>query len=535
MSTRHLWVAPGVIVTEITDRMELADDDTSGWAVTSQADEGSNGTSAVTIDDPDGDFEVPWLNNYRVYEDESEADDPYLFAGAFANAKVVRGKYRTGVSRQWETDVVDGNILLGNYILTEDDDPERPAEDHSDRMTWLLGTSTMTNIDDTSLVDTSAPVAMSETDYTGQTAGDVLRDLIRQSGYDMFVYFFGVAEEYGLIYQPPGAEYLTSDIRISNIYADIAEDDNTFYWSLDAELEVQTERIFSDVYARGEGIETHVHSTATATTYGRRDVSMDEPNVKSLSVLNVRVARYLATLNTPEYIPTGTIQVPRSKASQVRAGMRVQFRASHWPGYTEWTWGRILRATHTELAGTGGYQVRVELDVGVPAVEIGELGCENDLNQPFGTVTYDAASTIPYGPPDVGTPSLVNDGDELSRNGWGGGYAGAPTVAIWRTDLGASRDVIGFVVGSDWESSALPESPGLIEFQFSDDGSSWSDCPVTFDSKELYAADKWRSFWTVDDGPISHRYWRIRLDTTGAGGFHSLGLLYEWCIVGTGA
>lgn len=353
-----------MIVTEITERIGLADDDTEAWSVTSQADEGSNGTSRILIDDVAGDFLVPFLNNYRVYEDESEADDPYLFAGAFANASVVRDVYRTGVSRKWRTDVVDANVLLNNYLFREADDPERPQEDHSDRMTWLLGTSAMTNIDDTSLVDTSATVTMSETDYTGQTPADVLRDMIRQSGYDMFVYFFGVAEEYGLIYQPADADYLSSDIRISNIIADVAEDENTFYWSLDAELTIATERIASGVLARGNMIESFGSSGSTAATYGRRDVVMDEPNVKSQAVLDARVARHLAALSVPEYVPTGSIIVPRSKASQVRAGMRVQFRASHWSGFTEWTWGRILRATHTELPGNGGYEVRVELDVG---------------------------------------------------------------------------------------------------------------------------------------------------------------------------
>lgn len=427
MSTVHRWVAPGNITTDISSRVETADEDTEPWSVTTQAEEGSNGTSTVTIDDPDGDFEVPYMNNYRVHETLSEAADPYIFAGAFRNARIVRGPYSVGASRQHVADVVDANVLLEGYVFRPDEDTDRPEEDHSDRMTWLLGTTAMANIDDTSLVDTSATVTMSETDYAGQSPADVLRDLIRQSGYDMFVYFFGETEVYGLVYQPPGADYLTSDIRISNILSDIEGDatGNTFGWSKDAELEVATERIASHVLGRGDGIEVFRQLTPTAVTYGRRDMVMDEPNVRSTTILNDRMDRMLQTLSEPEYIPSGYIEVPRSKASQVRAGMRVQFRASHWPGYEEWTWGRILKATHIELPGRGGlvpeggYRIHVELDIGLPAAAApGDCAAEatpSGTYPPLNGEITDADGVVYYGSVGDPTPEVPTPGH---TGGW---------------------------------------------------------------------------------------------------------------------
>jgi hypothetical protein len=148
-------------------------------------------------------------------------------------------------------------------------------------------------------------------------------------------------------------------------------------------------------------------------------------------------------------------------------------------------------------------------------------------------MTYDAASSVPYGAPTPSTPDLLNDGDDGTRTGWNGGYAGPQSTAIWRSDLGEARDVFGFVVLSDWEASAYPSASGMILFQFSDDGSSWTDCTCTFVSAEVYAATKWRSFWTIDAGFISHRYWRLRMTTHSGGGYHRLGWVYTWCIVGT--
>ena len=105
---------------------------------------------------------------------------------------------------------------------------------------------------------------------------------------------------------------------------------------------------------------------------------------------------------------------------------------------------------------------------------------------------------------------------------------------MWESDLGSAMDVIGFVILSDWESSAVPSTELIFEFDYSDDGSSWTTIDITFVSETIEAATRWRSVWSIDAAPINHRYWRWSMSTTAGGGFHSLGFVYTWCIVGTG-
>jgi hypothetical protein len=524
---------------EITHRMRKY-----ALTVTERAEEGQPASSTVLIDDPDGDFEIVGHRIFGIIEDEVPGENKTIFGGYTYDQTIRRGDtHRTGAAREWEVRLVDVNTVLSRRMLTEDDDDaDRPAETDIERLEWLISIHATELIDDTRYLDSTLPVDMDAVNYDDQMVDDVTRQLTRTSLKNLYITYFTDGPDpntdtvFSLVYMYDSSEEYSSDVKISNVLSDIdygAEPRTVFEASVDSELTRDPSRIRSKIRIPYDGGKVTDELTSTRDEFARLDGVMPEINVKSEAKALAEAGKMLVQLSTQEDVITTSIYVPNSQVNDIRPGMRVEVKFSHFPGYEDWTWARVMQRTVSNEESEFQYKLTLELAIGPPAPPAPVLGCEDDLNQPHGTMTYDAASTVPYGAPDQGTPSLTNDGDDLTRNGWGGGYAGAPTVAIWRSDLGAAYDVVGFVVCSDWESSASPESPGLIEFQHSDNGSSWSDTTVTFVSKEIYAADKWRSFWEVDGGPISHRYWRIRLDTTGGGGFHSLGYLYTWCIVGT--
>lgn len=523
------WLAPGEIETDISDDVDNGGE--PRFSVTTYAEECSIASSAITVRDEAGTRHIVGLNRFDIREDDSISDDPYIWVGRFTNRSEKRGRYLTGASRDIECTLEDLNNTASRYIVGLTEDADRPAEDHSDRIAWLLGTEACALLTDTSLVLTTTSVPMPAYDYTGMSPQQVIDDCARASGYQNFIWYNGVTDELGLVYALSGGDWLDSTLRLSNVIAEV-DDSTTFYLGSDAELEWDPSRIASHVFARGDGVTTFQELDPTADLFGRTDKAMDFPTIRSAVTLASRVNRSLANdLDTETVIVKGTVYLPSTHASMFKAGYRFELHATHLTGFQDdFAPLRLVMTTHTLINPTL-YKVEFEAEpISTPV----EVDCENDLNEPYGTVTWDADSTIPYGAPDQGTPSLVNDGDDATRTGYNGGYAGAPTVAIWRSDLGAAYDVIGFVFLSDWESSAVPSSELTFVFQFSDDGSSWTTCPVTFTSEELVAGTRWRSFWSIDDAPISHRYWRVSLSTTSGGGFHSLGFVYTWCIVGTG-
>jgi hypothetical protein len=527
------WLAPGEIETDISERVDNGSD--PRFSVTTYAEECSIASSAITVRDPDGDLHIVGLNRFDILEEDSIADDPYIWVGRFTERVEKRGRYLTGASRDIECTLEDLNNTVSRYIIGLTEDASRPSEDHADRIAWLLTTEACALLTDTSLVLTTTAVTMPAYDYTGMSPQQVIDDCARASGYQNFVWYNGVTDELGLVYALSGGEWLDSTLRLSNVISEV-DDSTTFYLGAEGQLSWDPSRIASHVFARGDGVTTFGENDATADLYGRTDKAMDFPTVRSSTTLSDRVDRSLVNdLDTETTTVMGTVYLPSTHASMFKAGYRFELHATHLTGFQEEFAALRLLMTQHELLTPTVYKIEWEAEP-MSTGGSGELGCENDLNEPYGTMTYDADSTNPYGAPGPanGTPALINDGDDSTRTGHSIGYAGPPSTMIYRSDLGSSRMVTGFVLLEDMETATDPETPGFITYQFSDDASSWSDCDVTFVSKEVVVATGWRSFWSVDT-PSSHRYWRVVFTTNPGGGYHALGWVYTWCIVGDGA
>lgn len=520
------WLAPGEIVTDLSERVDNGGE--PRFSVSTYAEECSIATSSIVVRDEDGDFHIVGLNAANIEEDDSIAADPYIWVGRFGMRTEERGRYLTGASRDIVAEVHDINTIASNYIAGDTEDADRPAEDHGTRMAWVA--SQIPNIDDDSLVLITSAKSMPAYDYTGMSWQQVIDDCCRASGYQAFIYYDGANDLRQLVYADAAGEWLTTDLRLTNLITDVTGDGEGLTFYADMRQEWDPSRVASRVYGRGDGIDGFATYSPTEVLHARRDVAMDFPTVRSEATLNDRMGRSLASdLSTESRTLKGTTELPSTHASMLRAGMRIAVHATHLTGLQDdFVWVRLLTTTHTLLTPT---QYRVEFEAEVfESIEEIEISCENDLNQPFGTVTVDS-SGIPYGDPENGVPSDVNDGDDGSRNGYNGGYVGVGAV-WWTSDLASSRDVVGFVTLADWNCSQPADQ--YTTFQFSDNGTDWTECPVTMLSTVNEVSTKWRSTWEIDAGTISHRYWRVTFSADGGGGFHCLGWMYTWCIVGTG-
>jgi hypothetical protein len=376
MSLTHFYRTDSGDILEITDYVRLYTFET-----TMQAEEGSHGTSVVTVDDPDGSLTIGGHRLFYSMETAATGSNAVTYVGYTADRDVNRGPYRNGVGRVWDVSLVDVNTVLERRILTGSS-ANRPAETDVARMQWLFGTEEADIIDNvTDLVDVTGAVAMDAVDYRGQRVEDVANDCANASGKNYFVTNIGTfAGSFFLWYGFASSELYSSPIRLSNALSDVDET-WTFAISEDTKLIRDPSRVYSGVYLTYDGgtanSAVYVQSAATANLFALkgRDVQMDGQNIKSLAKATARATRYLGDLDTEEDRITTSYRVPAAKVNFLREGMRVPFKATHLPGYDDFVWLRVLART-VKQESEEFYWVTVELssDDPQPVAPTGESG-----------------------------------------------------------------------------------------------------------------------------------------------------------------
>ena len=362
MSLTHYFRGDDGVVVEITDNVRLYTFET-----TMQAEEGSVGTSEVPVDDPSSELTIGGHRLFYSLEDAATGSNTVTYVGYTADRNVTRGPYKTDVGREWRVNLVDVNSVLSRRILTGST-ANRPAETDVARIQWLAGTEEADIIDDFSMVDTTGAVMMDAVDYRGQRPDDVLNDCSQQSGKNYFLTNVGTfAGNFWLFYRQASDETYSSPLRLSNSLADV-DDAWTFAISEDTKLNRDPSRVYSGIHLPYDGGTVYVTSAATANTFALkgRDASMPAENVKSLARATARANRYLADLDTEEDRITTSYRVPAAKVNFLREGMRVQFKATHLPGYDSFVWLRCLTRT-VKQDSEESYWVTVELSTSDPA------------------------------------------------------------------------------------------------------------------------------------------------------------------------
>lgn len=469
----HLWYHDSDVGTiEITDHVKYGE---GNIRLTMTAEQGTQDTNEIIVEDPDGIFNFKGLQIFFATEDEAEFER--IYTGQVWIKSVERGDYyRTGAARVWTLQVQNINEAFYAYVMTGEDD-SRPAETDVERIQWLLSTNEASPFTDvTTYVFTDRPVDMDanpDSGYNGQMFNQVFDDCSQQSGKNWYAldYFDEDEDDYkqAVWYGHDEREEFASEATISNVLSEV--DNETVFWpDIATKLDRDPSRVFSGIFANYDGGWTYRSRAETITAFHHRDTVVSWPNVKTEAKANARADRMLLTFagDGEEDAVTCTIySMLPSQASVFRAGHRVDgVKFTHLPGWENGRDCRIVRRTLIDQA-EGLYAMELELLPIGPAISASScttavVGLEmydsgTQSGGPPCAVSPSTPSTYPalvltfmsmaqdgtcIGPPIVGPSLTVSGFDEVQK------YQGAPAACEHSLLMVASKALTSGSPGS---------------------------------------------------------------------------------------
>lgn len=333
-----------------------------GFRLSEAAEAGIVGMSQVVVDDPTGVRDLVGLKPFRV--DDTACTWLRVFTGHLADRALGRdpqASHVVGTARRWDATVTDLNAVLQFRVL-RGDDANRPAETDIERITWLLGSGFMVGIEDTGYIDSTGPIDMDACDYRGRYPSDLLSDCGTQSGKNYYVTWDQDADSRSLHYFVADTSSLwSSALRISNLETDV-DGTTTFAPSMDAKLSRDPSRVYSGVYLQYGSGTAAVYETdsGTATDFITRDVAYMDTSIKSSTKATAKANKMLGESDSEYDRITVRIEVPAAQVNLLLPGQRLQVKFTHLPGYTSFTWIRVVRRTVVQLK-QGLYALDLEL------------------------------------------------------------------------------------------------------------------------------------------------------------------------------
>jgi len=314
-----------------------------------QAELGTVGIAGIPFDDPAGTLTVAGWQTFTVDEDQGPAGQQRLWTGYIADRKYQRGlgtSLVTGGARLIDTSIVELNTILSFRLFPPSDTAaKRPAETDVQRVQWLLTTTYLKpTVHDYGFVNTSGGVNMDAADYRGQSAYSLLSDCAQASGKNFFIYFDESKNAVGLYYDLDTNNNYTCTLKLSDLLSDW-DGVTTFAYDTDAYLERDPSRVYSGVQVpySGTASPAYVTSATIASNFVARDTTAPNVNTKSSAVATASGNRYLSSINTESDRIYLTVQLPASKVTLIRAGMRIQLKSTYMPDLSSFTYCRIMR------------------------------------------------------------------------------------------------------------------------------------------------------------------------------------------------
>lgn len=336
---------------------------------------GDTGTSAITIDDRSGAVELKGFQRFHVTEDA--CTPARVWTGYISARRVGRSDmYDEPTARRWDCDLMDLNFLLGLRIC-RGVGANRPAEDDTDRVAWLMTTTFMVGagpgIFDNGFVTTAEGLPYDESDYRKQYPSQVLESIIgRRRTY--FVYYDESApagQEVSLFYGNHADVLGELDVKISNVDADIDDDDDpqTTFAMLDGQqLTRNPEDLYDGILFDWKGADIYRQRPETFAEFGiHRDLLYSTDRVGLLSTANTQVDRLLIAHSIERDRLVGTLHLLPSQVNWFPEGYRVQIKQTHLPGYEDYVWTTIQKRTvHDPPEGFDRYRVTLEMTNDAP-------------------------------------------------------------------------------------------------------------------------------------------------------------------------
>jgi hypothetical protein len=307
--------------------------------------------SGLVVDDDAGSLDVPGLRAFAV--NETDCSVGRLYSGYVTNRHILRGddkrqSLRISGKRQWDVDLVDYNMTLSRRVI-RGSGGNRPAETDVERVQWIIASDFTPTVTDAGLIQTSGPVDMDPVDYRGRYPTDVLADCGNASGKNYFVYFDEPTNHPAFAYFFGTSTLYSSTLRLSNVASDI---DSSTTFAATCELYRDPSRVFSGVYLKYDGGAVFRSNSTTEAAFQRVEVSIDEPDIKSSTKATALADKYLTDGSAEDETLTITLQLPSTHVNLVQPGQRIQVKFSHIPGYTSFTYTRVVSRTVSQAADT---------------------------------------------------------------------------------------------------------------------------------------------------------------------------------------
>jgi hypothetical protein len=429
-----------------------------GLQLTAAAD-GSFATGTLQVDDPTGALTLANLAYFTVTE--TACSQPRCFTGYAYSISVARGVYRNGAGRLYTIEFADLNFLI-HLRAFHAADAKRPEETITARMAWLMASVGMSGLvyDNGYIGAVSSTFLAGERDYRDDGyAADVLADCVVVARV-FFVYWDPVALQPSLFFESPNAAINDSTLRISNVMADI--DETTTFWTYQSgELEAAGDDIYDGVVYTYPGGRIYRQLASTYTTFGiHRDGRVNTDRARTAARASQQVDQFLTKHSGSTDTITCTVRLPAAKVNLLEAGMRVQAKFSHMPGFTSFTWTRVTRRTLILTEGTNEfYDLQLELSTaGLNPVGGGDPG----------VLPHQGCS---------GPPTIVND-ELTSYSAPNSSWSFTPTagnlLALLYFELDGFSGTIAPPTGwtniSQSTTSSAPRADGLVVVVKTSDG-----------------------------------------------------------------
>ncbi len=343
-------------------------------SIPSRAEVGSVSAGGISPEDPTAALTLVGWRPYVV--EETACSQPRLFTGWVAPRNIGRsfeqGQFVGADARIHDATILDLNAAF-NLRIISGSDGKRPQESVDARIAWLLASNYLagtsgTLVANTGKVATGFSLLMDEADYRGSFAADVLADCAGRyaTPINWFAFWDPATLSAGLFWDYVSAATWDCTISISNLVADTYVGDTPsttcFAPVTESRLERSPDTVFSDVivdYANGS---VHRTMAATATAFIRRGTRISRPYIGSAATAELAGNAFLACHNVETDRITTTIRVPRETVGLIQAGMRMNVKFSHMPGYAAFTSMRIVSCDPRAVDDTARfYDVGLEL------------------------------------------------------------------------------------------------------------------------------------------------------------------------------
>lgn len=332
------------------------------------------GTSQIAIDDRSGAADIKGFARYHAIEDA--ATPSRVWTGYIAARKVSHSDmYEDPRARRWECDLMDLNFLLGLRIC-RGVGAKRPAEDDTERVAWLMGTTFMVGagpgIFDNGFVTSADGLPFDEADYRGQYPSQVIDSVIgRRRTYWVYYDESGpTGEEVSLFYGNHNTVFGKLTQKLSNDDAEIDDDADpqTVFAFLDGQqVGRDPQDLYSGVYFQWKGTPIYRQREETVDEFGiRRDLGYQTDRVGLTSTASTQTDRLLIAHSVERDTIRGTVHVKADQVNIFREGWRVDVKQLHLPGYESAYVEMTIQKRAVREVGVGRYEVDLELTSDAP-------------------------------------------------------------------------------------------------------------------------------------------------------------------------